>query len=87
MTFYIGVDFHPYQQTLCWCDEETGETGTLKLTHDIEKIREFYSSIDKRSERDLNGMGSERNRVRPAILTILHWHSDDNPRSLGRLRH
>lgn len=47
MTFYIGVDLHPYQQTLCWCDEETGETGSMKLFHDIEKVREFYSSIDK----------------------------------------
>jgi transposase len=47
MTFYIGVDLHPYQQTLCWCDEETGETGSLKLAHDIEKVREFYSSIGK----------------------------------------
>jgi transposase len=47
MTFYIGVDFHPYQQTLCWCDEETGETGSLKLSHDIEKVREFYSSTGR----------------------------------------
>ncbi len=45
MTFYIGVDLHPYQQTLCWCDSETGETGALKLAHDIEKVREFYSGI------------------------------------------
>lgn len=47
MTFYIGVDLHPYQQTLCWCDKETGETGTLKLFHDIEKVREYYSSIER----------------------------------------
>ena len=55
MTFYIGVDLHPYQQTLCWCDDETGETGetgNLKLAHDIEKVREFYSSIDKPAEID-----------------------------------
>jgi hypothetical protein len=45
MTFYIGVDFHPHQQTLCWCDSGTGETGSLKLDHDIQKVREFYSSI------------------------------------------
>lgn len=49
MTFYIGVDFHPYQQTLCWCDEETGETGALKLFHDIEKVREYYSSLGKQA--------------------------------------
>jgi transposase len=47
MTFYIGVDFHPHQQTLCWCDSETGETATLKLAHEIEKVREYYSSIGR----------------------------------------
>lgn len=47
MTFYIGVDLHPYQQTLCWCDEETGETGTMKLAHDVDKVREYYSTIGK----------------------------------------
>lgn len=45
MTFYIGVDFHPHQQTLAWCDKRTGETGVLKLAHDVKKVREFYSSI------------------------------------------
>ena len=45
MTFYIGVDFHPHQQTVAWCDKETGETETRKLAHDIEKVREFYSTL------------------------------------------
>lgn len=45
MTVYIGVDFHPHQQTLCWCDKGTGETGSSKLDHDIQKVREFYVSI------------------------------------------
>ena len=47
MTLYIGVDLHPYQQTLCWYDEETGERGSKKLFHDIGKVREFYSSMGK----------------------------------------
>jgi transposase len=47
MTFYIGVDFHPHQQTVAWCDKETGETETLKLAHDIGKVREFYSSFGR----------------------------------------
>jgi transposase len=45
MTLYIGVDFHPHQQTLAWCDEQTGETRTLDLHHDLGKVREFYSSL------------------------------------------
>lgn len=45
MTFYLGVDFHPHQQTVAWCDRETGETETIKLFHDVEKVQEFYSSF------------------------------------------
>lgn len=45
MTLYIGVDFHPHQQTLSWCDTSTGETDTVDLRHDPEAVREFYSSL------------------------------------------
>lgn len=47
MTLYIGSDFHPHQQTACWCDRETGEIRTKDLVHDLEKVREFYSSFDE----------------------------------------
>lgn len=45
MTLYIGVDFHPHQQTLAWCDTRTGETRTTDLVNDPEVVREFYSSL------------------------------------------
>lgn len=45
MTLYIGVDFHPHQQTLAWCDTQTGETRTFELLHEMEKIRNFYASL------------------------------------------
>ncbi len=45
MTLYIGVDFHPHQQTVAWCDTQTGETRTFDLAHDLERVREFYSSL------------------------------------------
>ncbi len=45
MTLYIGVDFHPHQQTVAWCDTRTGETQTFDLAHDLEKVRAFYSSL------------------------------------------
>lgn len=45
MTLYIGVDMHPHQQTLAWCEKETGETRTLDLVNDPGKVREFYSSL------------------------------------------
>jgi transposase len=45
MTLYLGVDFHPHQQTVAWCIKETGETRTFDLAHDLEKVREFYYSL------------------------------------------
>src|SRR5713101_8288993 len=45
MTLYIGVDFHPHQQTVAWCDTETGETEGLDLVHDLEQVRKFYSTL------------------------------------------
>jgi transposase len=45
MTLYIGVDFHPYQQTISWVDTTTGETATVELAHDLEKVRAFYASL------------------------------------------
>ena len=42
---YIGVDFHPHQQTIAWCDTETGETQTLTLHHDLDKVRKFYQDL------------------------------------------
>jgi transposase len=45
MTLYIGVDFHPHQQTGAWCDTRTGETQTFDLAHDVEQVRKFYASL------------------------------------------
>ena len=45
MSLYIGVDFHPHQQTVCWCDTETGDTDSLTLAHDLAQVREFYQQL------------------------------------------
>ncbi|MBX3295239.1 MAG: hypothetical protein KF762_05970 [Acidobacteria bacterium] len=44
MTLYIGVDFHPHQQTLSWCDSETGETQTRDLPGDRKRSELFFAS-------------------------------------------
>ena len=45
MTLYIGVDFHPHQQTVAWCDTETGETKMQTLPHNLDAVRQFYQSL------------------------------------------
>lgn len=47
MTLYIGVDFHPHQQTAAWCDSVTGETRTVDINHDLRRVREFYQSFSE----------------------------------------
>lgn len=45
MSLYIGVDFHPHQQTVCWCETATGETKTQTLPHILEQVSEFYQAL------------------------------------------
>lgn len=46
MTLYIGVDFHPHQQTVCWMGLETGEVLTRELLHNrVEEVRGFYKGM------------------------------------------
>ncbi len=33
MTLYIGVDYHPYQQTIAYCESETGEIRYRQFLH------------------------------------------------------
>lgn len=46
MRLYIGVDFHPHQQTVCWMDEGGGELRTRDFFHDDrEELRRFYAEM------------------------------------------
>ena len=49
MTLYIrniGVDFHPYQQTMAYCDFSTGELKIRSLKQsDKEQLRRFYQQF------------------------------------------
>lgn len=47
MAFYIGVDFHPHQQTVAWCDLTTGEIKTQQLLHHTPALKTFYASMPK----------------------------------------
>src|SRR4029079_15593752 len=45
MPFDIASDFHAHQQTVAWCDTETGETQITTLKHNLEQVRVFYASL------------------------------------------
>jgi len=48
MTVYIGVDFHPYEQTVAYASDEDGEIGYRRFLHgDKQSIRAFYRKIGK----------------------------------------
>jgi len=48
MTVYIGVDFHPYEQSLAYCDDKDGEIGYRRFLHsDKQSIKAFYGKFGK----------------------------------------
>ena len=50
MTLYIGVDYHPYQQTVAYCDDKDGEVKYRQFLHtDKAAIKRFYVGCGKES--------------------------------------
>jgi len=47
MTLYIGVDFHPHQQTLAMCNTDSGEIEQATLVHNPELVHNFYEQMPK----------------------------------------
>jgi transposase len=47
MALYIGVDFHPHQQTVSYCCSEEGEIHQTSLAHNVEQVRRFYKQLPK----------------------------------------
>jgi transposase len=47
MTLYIGVDFHPHQQTISYCNTESGEVEQTSLFHNPDQVRRFYEQFPK----------------------------------------
>lgn len=43
MTVYIGVDFHPYEQSVAYADDQDGEVGYRRFLHsDKQSLKTFY---------------------------------------------
>lgn len=47
MTLYIGVDFHPHQQTVSYCRSEEGEVHQASLAHNLKQVQRFYEQLPK----------------------------------------
>jgi len=45
MTLYIGVDFHPHQQSVSYSESGTGKMFQTKLRHNPELVRRFYEQF------------------------------------------
>ena len=46
MTVYIGVDFHPYEQSVAFADDRDGEIGYRRFLHsDKQSIKAFYRKL------------------------------------------
>ena len=47
MTVYIGVDFHPYEQTVAYASDEDGEIGYRRFLHgDKQSISTYETGSD-----------------------------------------
>jgi transposase len=43
MTVYIGVDYHPYEQSVAFCDDRDGEIAFPRFLHsDKQALKAFY---------------------------------------------
>jgi transposase len=47
MALYIGVDFHPHQQSVSFCNTDNGEIKQTSLFHNLQLIRSFYEQFPK----------------------------------------
>lgn len=46
MSLYMGVDFHPHSQTVCWVDPDTGELKTNTFRHhERDELARFYQMM------------------------------------------
>lgn len=59
MTVYIGIDFHPYQQTIAFCDDRDGEIKYRQFLHSEKKVlRQFYQSCQTDTIMGVEATGS-----------------------------
>ena len=59
MTLYIGVDIHPYRQTVAYCRTEDGEIRFRSFKHeDKGALKAFYGGFDESAVVGVEATGS-----------------------------
>ena len=57
--YYIGVDFHPYQQTVAYCNLSEGEIKYRQFFHsDKQALRDFYQKFDTNTQIGVEATGA-----------------------------
>ena len=54
----IGSDFHPSWQQVSWLNQETGETGDVKLVHEPGTVEKFYRQFPAGSQIGMEATGN-----------------------------
>jgi len=54
----IGCDFHPSWQQVSWLDQETGETGDVKLAHETATVEKFYRQFPAGARMGMEATGN-----------------------------
>jgi transposase len=54
----IGSDFHPSWQQVSWLNQETGETGDVKLVHEAGAVEKFYRQFPAGSRIGMEATGN-----------------------------
>ena len=84
-TLYIGVDFHPYSQTVAYVSEKTGEIRFRQFDHaDKETLRRFYEQAGKGTVVGIEATGSTQ-WFEKMLASIGHKLRTGNPRLIRRM--
>jgi transposase len=54
----IGCDFHPSWQQVSWLNQETGETGDVKLAHEAGVVEKFYRQFPAGARMGMEATGN-----------------------------
>jgi transposase len=90
MTVYIGVDFHPHQETVCYCDSADGVICWQTLWHgERNEVRAFYEQFEGEVIIGLDAGGPSQwfEEMIEGLSYKLHYGDSSEIRRRARSRH